>query len=311
MGMGSGRILITGVTGFAGRAVAAWLLKKGYKVVGSSRMEISHAGFPVFSVLDLKEQTDWKSALEDVEVVVHLAARAHQMADGQDAAILYHEANVIGTEVLAMQAAEAGVRHFICISSTKAVITTSTCEILSEDTPCKPLDPYGVAKYQAELAVAKIACETGMAYTVLRPPLMYGPEVKGNMASLISLIRRLPFLPLGGISNSRSLLAVKNLASIIETVILNEKAYGKTYMISDGEKISTSELARILAEVFNPRCHIINMPGFFWNAFRKLPLICERVDRLTGSLAVDSSLIERELGWKPVVSMEEQLQEML
>lgn len=304
------KILITGTTGFAGRAVAAWFLERGFRVIGPGRRAAEDSRIEFVQMAKLDRFTHWQEMLAGVDFVIHLAARAHQMGDGPEADRLYFEINTEATENLARQAAAAGVRHFVFISTTKAMITTSTDFPLVESMQCNPQDPYGISKYKAELELARISSETGMPFTVLRPPLMYGPGVKGNMATLIRLIKALRWIPLGGISNRRSLLAVNNLASAVANVVDNSVAFGKTYLVSDGEQISTSDLARRLIDVFHPSAKLLSLPGFFWKTMARLPYLAPRFDRLSGSLALDSSLIETETGWKPPFTMIQQLVEM-
>ncbi len=304
------KIMITGTTGFAGRAVAAWFLNHGFQVSGPGRRAAEDRRIEFVPISEIDSRTSWHEALAGADYVIHLAARAHQMGDGPEADSLYFQTNTEATENLARQAAAAGIRHFVFISSTKAMITTSTDVALKETMPCNPQDPYGLSKYKAELELASISADTGMPVTVLRPPLMYGPGVKGNMATLIRLIKALRWVPLGGINNRRSLLAVNNLASAIATVLGNRVAFGKTYLVSDGEQISTSDLARRLIEVFKPSSTLISMPTLFWKIMSRLPFLSAKFDRLTGSLAVDSSLLENETGWKPPFTMIQQLMEM-
>lgn len=299
--------MITGATGFAGSTVAPWMVEHGYRVIAAGRHspEISGVEFSPISKID--SYTIWTGALAGVDVVIHLAGRAHQMNENTDDHQLYFETNLDGSVNLAQQAVKAGVKTFIFISSIKAMLSTSHDEPLSESFPCNPLEPYGMSKLKAEIELRKIAAAAGMKLVILRPPLIYGPGVKGNLASLIRLVRRLPFLPLGGLANRRSLLGVKNLASAIEAVMLSEAAAGKTYLVSDGEEISTSELVTRLANAYNPSCRIISLPGWFWKLTGRLPVLALKIAKLTGSLPVDSSLITSETGWKAPYSMAEQL----
>jgi len=304
------KILMTGTTGFAGRAVAAWFLERGFQILGPGRRAAEDSRIEFVPMSRLDRFTHWQEMLAGVDYVVHLAARAHQMSDGPEADNLYFEINTEATENLARQASAAGVRHFVFVSTSKAMISTSTDVPLVESMQCNPQEPYGISKYKAEIELARISSEAGMPFTVLRPPLMYGPGVKGNMATLIRLIKMLRWVPLGGINNRRSLLAVKNLASAVATVLENPAAFGKTYLVSDGEQISTSDLARRLIDVFHPSAKLISLPEFFWKSMARVPYLAARFDRLSGSLPLDSSLIESETGWKPPFTMVQQLVEM-
>ncbi len=305
------KILITGVTGFAGSAVASWFLDRGCRVIGPARRPPVDPRVEFHQIARIDRYTHWAEFLKGADVVIHLAARAHQMSETGDNSQAYQDTNVEGTENLARQALDAGVRRFIMVSSVKAMLSGATEVPLSEDMTARPAEPYGISKLKAEIELMNLARDRGLQPTIFRPPLMYGPGVKGNMASLIKLVQRLKYLPLGGIENQRSLLAVKNLASAIEAAINNPVSIGKTYLLSDGEQISTSELTRRLARFFNPGCSVVSLPGWLWRALGKVPLIAGKMEKLTGSLPVDSSLFECELCWKPPFTMQQQLEEML
>ncbi len=305
--MNNSKVLITGATGFVGRSVLPFLTARGFMVVGAGRSPFQHEGAKHICIGNIDGHTDWKGALEGVEVVIHLAARAHQMGETRDELHLYKEINFEGTVNLARQSVLAGVRKFIFISSIKAMISDAHAEPLTESFSCNPLEPYGISKLMAERELINIAGSTGMRVVILRPPLIYGPGVKGNMESLIGLVKRFPVLPLAGIENRRSLLGVKNLASAIETAVVSERADGKTFLVTDGEEISTSELVRRLASVFNPSCRLVRLPQWLWHWAEKVPFLASRVMKLSGSLPVDSSYFTRVTGWKAPYSMLEQL----
>lgn len=309
MGISHPKVLVTGATGFVGRSVMPFLLARGFSVVGAGRSPFQHEGAKYASIGNIDKFTDWKEALDGVNVVVHLAARAHQMKETPEELHLYNEINFEGTVNLAMQSVQAGVSKFVFISSIKAMISDAHEEPLTECLPCNPVEPYGISKLMAERELIKIADSTGIKIVILRPPLIYGPGVKGNMESLIGLVKRFPVLPLAGIDNRRSLLGVKNLASAIETAINSERADRKTFLVTDGEEISTSELVKRLASVFNPSCRLVRLPGWLWRLAEKIPLLAAKVVRVTGSLPVDSSFFTRETGWKAPYSMLEQLRD--
>ncbi len=298
---------MTGVTGFAGQSVAEYFLQHGYQVVSAGRRPPVDENIEFRLVPSQNGQTNWQDALDGVEVVVHLAGRAHQMHESEADKSLYFEINCEGTINLAERAARAGVKKFVFISSIKAMLSDANEDPLNEEFECRPVEPYGMSKLQAEIELKRVAQNTGMKVVILRPPLIYGPGVKGNLASLILLLRRFPILPLGGLTNRRSLLGVRNLASAIEAVIVSEAADGKTFLVSDGEEISTSELVRRLAVVYNPSFINFALPAWLWEIAGRLPILAPKVARLTGSLPVDASLLTRETGWKAPFSMAEQL----
>ncbi|MBU1107588.1 MAG: NAD-dependent epimerase/dehydratase family protein [Candidatus Riflebacteria bacterium] len=305
------KILMTGATGFAGSNLSTWFLDRGYHVVAPCRSQPVDERLEFYKISRIDRYTFWADYLKGVDAVVHLAGRAHQLHERSDSHYLYCETNVEGTVNLALQAASSGVRRFIFISSIKAMISDASEIALSEKTLCSPLEPYGLSKLKAEIELRKISAETGMQLVILRPPLIYGPGVKGNFASLQRLVQKLSILPLGGLTNRRSLLAVKNLASAVETALYSDKAVGQTYLLSDGEEVSTSELVARMAAVFNPACRIVSLPRWVWRLGSWLPMVAHKMARLNGSLPVDSGLFTRETGWRPVVGMQEQLLEML
>lgn len=303
-------VLVTGVTGFAGRYLADYLLQKNFRVIGAGRTPPFNEQIEYFHIDNLDAATDWREALQQVDQVVHLAGRVHQMRDKPENAHLYFETNVDASLNLARQAAAAQVNKFIYISSVKAMGEGSDDLVYDEKTPCQPEDAHGSSKFKAESELAKLGAQMGLPVVTLRPPLMYGPHVKGNMASLIKLVRRLPLLPLGGLTNRRSFLGLKNFSAAVAAALESEKVNTGTYMISDGEAISTSELINRMISVFSPGCRNIALPKMFWQILARMPFVAPRVRRLTGSLAVDSSAFARELNWSPPATMVEQFSEM-
>lgn len=303
-------VLITGVTGFSGRYLADFLLRQGYRVIGACRKMPSDSRIEFFQISNLDGYTHWEPALQQVGAVIHLAARVHQMRDRPENEHLYFSTNVDATISLAQQAAAVGVGKFIYASSVKAMGEGGDGLIYDEKTVCRPEDAHGRSKFKAEVELEKISVKSGLPVVILRPPLMYGPGVKGNMAGLIRLVRRLPFLPLAGIENRRSFLGVGNFAAAVQAVLESERVDSGTYLLSDGESISTSELVNRMIEVFSPGCRNIALPQWFWKIMRRVPLAKARVERLTGSLAVDSSAFCRDLGWVPPFTMQKQFEEM-
>lgn len=182
--------------------MAPFLLECGYHVISAGRRSPAIDGLDFAPISKIDRYTHWEAVLADVEVVVHLAGRAHQMNESAEEQHLYYETNVEGTTNLAKQAASAGVKKFVFVSSIKAMLSSSHDEALTEEFHCNPLEPYGLSKLKAEIELGKISESTGMKLVILRPPLIYGPGVKGNLASLIRLVRRTPVLPLGGIKQS-------------------------------------------------------------------------------------------------------------
>ena len=298
---------MTGTSGFAGGNIAAWFLHRDYRIIAPGRTRPTDNRLEFHQISRIDRYTFWEDMLKDTDVVIHLAGRAHQMREKPDSYHLYFETNFDGTVNLARQAAKQGVKRFIFVSSIKAMISDACETALTENAPCNPLEPYGQSKLKAEIELKKISEETGMELVILRPPLIYGPGVKGNFESLVRLVKNFSILPLGGLTNRRSLLAVDNLASAVETAMLSEKTPGKTYLLSDGEEISTTELVTRIAAVFNPACRIVSVPKWIWRLCSRLPILSLKIARLEGSLSVDSSHFTTDTSWQPITCMQEQL----
>jgi len=302
------RILITGAGGFVGRALSSALDSAGYDWVATTRNPFTAADKRHIAVGDIGPDTDWRAALNDIDCVVHLAARTHVLDDrSSDPYAAYRHINLFGTTKLAEQAAAAGVRRLIFLSSIKVNGEATTASPYTENDTPQPEDAYGVSKYEAEEALKRIGTATGLETVVLRPPLVYGPGVKGNFLRLLRLIeRRLP-LPLASIHNRRSLVGVANLADAIIASVAPPIAAGKTYLVSDGEDVSTPELIVRLAHAMSMTPHLLPCPAAMLNLGASLFGKRAIAARLTGSLQVDSSRIRRELGWQPRYSLDQGL----
>jgi len=299
-------ILITGATGFVGKALVTTLEGRPLK----RALRRAHAEPLSTDVIvgDIGPGTDWRDALKGVDRVVHLAARTH-VIDEQDTDPLtrYREINVLGTSRLAEQAAAAGVRRFIFLSSIKVNGETTADHPFTETDAPGPIDAYGISKCEAEVNLRTIAAKTGMETVILRPPLVYGPGVKGNLLRLLQLIERGIPLPLGSINNRRSLIGVTNLADAIVACIDLTAAAGQTYLVSDGEDVSTSELVTSLARALGKSSCLLPCPAALLNLGATLFGKRAEMLRLTGSLQVDSSRIRRELDWRPRCSLDQGL----
>ena len=223
-----------------------------HEVVACSRSRVELPGIFYVSSPELGPQADWGVALDGADTVVHLAARAHVLSErsGHEVDALYSRVIVEGTARLARQATEAGVKHFIFVSSIGAMAESSE-NILTVETPCAPSTPYGKSKLKAELALKQIAVAGGMAWSIIRPPLVYGSGNPGNMERLLKLVKTGLPLPLASVRNRRSFIYVENLVDLIGTCLANPKAFGKTFLPSDAEDVSTPELIRAIARA-NP-----------------------------------------------------------
>lgn len=304
-------ILVTGANGFVGQSLCAALADSGQAVIAATRHALSD-GVPNithFQVSTLTTDTDWQHGLQGCDAVVHLAARVHVMTDTAiDPLAEFLRVNVDGTLNLARQAAAADVRRFIFISSIK-VNGESTFlgqAFTPKDMP-GPQDPYSISKHEAEQGLRKLAAETGMEVVIIRPPLVYGPGVRANFRSMMCWLTRGVPLPLGAIHNKRSLVALDNLVDLIITCIDHPIAANQTFLVADGEDISTTELLRRMAHALGRPARLIPVPASFLEAGAALLGRRDLVQRLCGSLQVDISKARTLLGWNPPISLDEGL----
>jgi nucleoside-diphosphate-sugar epimerase len=302
-------VLVTGANGFIGRALCDVLAASGRGVRKAVRMPVP--GLPdAVAVGDIGPNTDWRTALEGVSGVVHLAARTHVLREtATDPLAKYRQVNVSGTERLARSAAAGGVRRLVFVSSVKVNGERTEERPFTEDGAPRPEDAYGVSKWEAEQALSRIAAETGLEVVVLRPPLVYGPGVKGNFLRIMSLVARGMPLPLGAIDNRRSFIYAGNLAGAIVQALDAPQATGRTYLVSDGEDVSTPELVRGIARALGVKPRLPSFPLAALGLVATLAGRRAEFARLTGSLQVDSSRIRRELGWEPRCSLARGLEE--
>lgn len=297
------RVLVTGATGFVGRALTARLVAAGASVWGTllgwESPDSVSAGVEPVVIEPLDGDTPWSHALAGVEVVIHLAARVHIMAESAgDPLSEFRKVNTAGTRRLAREAAAAGVKRLVFVSSVKVNGEESSVPY-SEASPENPTDPYGISKWEAEQALRQIEAETGLEVVVLRPTLVYGPGVRANFLSMLKAVHRGTPLPLGSIANRRSLVYLGNLVDAVVACARESRAAGRTFLVSDGEDVSTPELLRLAASALGAKPRVLPFPVPLMRLAAKLTGESARVSRLTGSLAVDSSRIRAELGWRP------------
>lgn len=306
------KVLVTGATGFVGLALTRLLVYQGVEVVGGVRMVSSNLPLGVSQVFvgDIQSGTDWMNALDGADTVVHLAARVHVMRDdAADPLVEFRQVNVAGTLNLARQAAMAGVRRFVFVSSIKVngEYTVLGKPFSAHDKPV-PQDPYGISKYEAERGLLDLESETGMEVVIIRPPLVYGPGVKANFASMMSWLDRGVPLPLGAVHNQRSFVALDNLVDLIVTCLDHPAAVNQTFLVSDGEDLSTSQLLQRMGSALGKPARLIPIPVGMMTFAANLLGKGAVAQRLFGSLQVDSSKARDLLGWKPVVTVDEALQ---
>jgi nucleoside-diphosphate-sugar epimerase len=306
------KILITGTTGFVGRAVCQRLRQSAdHMLTGTTRQADLGSGperVPLYQIPEIGPDTDWTHAVSGADIVIHLAARVHVMKDrAPDPLAAYRRVNTEGTRKLAEQAAAAGVKRFIFISTIKVAGENSPAGGFSEKDPAQPEDPYGVSKWQAEQALAEISETTGMEVVVLRPPLVYGPGVTGNFISLFNAIEKSRPLPLGAIQNQRSFIYVGNLADAIAVAAEHPSDRCQTFFVSDREAVSTPDLIRKIATSLNKQPRLINLPLGVLKLAGALTGKSSAIKRLIGSLTADTRHIQSQLGWSAPYTMEDGL----
>lgn len=306
----SEKITITGANGFVGYALCAEAIVRGLSVRGVTRSQcILPKGVDRIFVAGIDGCTDWCDALHGSNVVVHLAARVHVMLETAANPLMeFRRINVEGTLNLARQAARAGVRRFIFISSIKVngEETAVGRPFTAEDLP-RPQDAYGVSKMEAEQALRSLAAQTGMEVVIIRPPLVYGPGVRANFEALLRAVARGIPLPLGALQNRRSLVALDNLIDLIACCVDHAAAAGQTFMVSDGEDMSTSDLIKRTAKAVNCPARLVPVPVGLLHWLGKLTGKSSAIQRLCGNLQVDISKTKKMLDWEPPVGVDEGL----
>jgi nucleoside-diphosphate-sugar epimerase len=299
------RILVTGASGFIGTGLCARLLSEGFDVTAAFRHPpppFTDGRIRTVVVGNIDQRTDWSSALSDTDTIIHLAARVHVMQEyAADPLKAYRDVNVGGTACLAKCAAEAGVRRFIYLSSVK-VHGEENELTYTELNPLCPEDGYGISKQDAELELADIATNSAMEHVVIRPPLVYGPGVKANFLALLKLVDYNMPLPLASIANRRSFIYLENLVDCLVKCVTHPAAAGRTYLVSDGQDLSTPELIRLIAHALNRRAKLFPFPQSLLRSAGCLLGRTQTANRLLGSLTVDISRIRREIGWAPPYS---------
>ncbi|WP_343349895.1 UDP-glucose 4-epimerase family protein [Pseudomonas sediminis] len=305
-------ILLTGSTGFVGQALLARLAAQpALDLVVVSRRPNSSlpAGVAHAQVADIAADTAWQPVLQGVQVIIHAAARVHVMSDKvADPLAEFRKVNVDGTLNLARQAVGAGVKRFIFISSIKVNgESTAPGKPYSAESQPAPVDPYGISKLEAELALRELAAETGMEVVIIRPPLVYGPGVKANFLSMMRWLSKGIPLPLGAIQNRRSLVALDNLVDLIATCVEHPAAANQTFMVSDGEDLSTRQLLRRMGGALGRPARLVPIPAWLLEAGASLLGKRALAQRLCGSLQVDISKTRELLNWSPPLGVDEAL----
>lgn len=306
------KIGITGANGFLGKELLRFLSRRDVESVPLVRAARGLPGERVVGPID--RRTAWKDALHDLDVVVHLAARVHMMKDAaSDPLTEFREVNSAGTANLVKQCGTAGVRRFILMSTIKVNgEATALGRPFRADDPPRPGDPYSISKLEAEQSLFELASSYDMEAVVIRPPLVYGREAKGNFAGLAQLVRTGAPLPLGSVtSNRRSLIAAENLAGLIWRCVTHPGAANQVFLASDGQDLSTEGLLRAMGQAMGRKVRLIPVPVPLLKAGAKCLGKSSAADRLLGSLQVDIEKTQDLLEWTPHLSLEQTLRDAL
>ena len=305
-------ILITGASGFVGKALTHALDIDGNQIIGVVRKShsLSSSNCSQLIVENISSDTEWSDALNNVDVVIHTAARAHVLKDSSiDALEEFRKVNTAGTINLAKQAAEADVKRFVFISSI-GVNGNSNSQAFTETDLPNPQEAYAVSKFEAELELLALAEHTSMEVVIIRPPLVYGPNAPGNFGNLLKWVKRGMILPLGAVHNKRSFVALDNLVDFIvycSDARKTPKAANQLFLISDGEDVSTTQLLNKVAKAFGTSARLLSISVSVMSMCLNLIGKGAISNRLFGTLLVDSSKARELLGWQAVVTMDEQL----
>lgn len=299
------KILVTGANGFVGSSLCKILLDRKIPFVGAVRKRTAESQCEIGA---LTEFTNWSEALAECNAVIHLAARVHVMNDKSNNPLLaFRAVNVDATLNLARQAMHSGIKRFVFVSSVKVNgEETAGKPFTSLDAPA-PLDPYGQSKLEAEIALTALSRTTGLEVVIIRPPLVYGPGVRANFLKLMQLVKMGVPLPLGAIYNRRSMVALDNLVDLLITCTHHPAAAGQTFMVSDDNDVSISELLRMLAIAMGKRSLLLPVPAGIIAGAAALLGKSAVANRLLGSLQVDIAHTKSVLGWQPVVTTQESL----
>jgi UDP-glucose 4-epimerase len=300
------RILVTGASGFIGRPLVAALLRAGYAVRAATRRQVS---FPnsveVAIVPDFLNPVDWNPILQGVDIIVHLAGLVHSKIP-ESAYSEFDQVNWMATQRLANAAKEVGIERFVYISSVRAQVGASAVQIIREQDVAVPTNQYGRSKLVAEQAIRA----ADVPFTIFRPVVIYGPNPKGNMRTLVRLARSSLPLPVASFTSRRSLLGVENLISAIIFALNNPATIGETYLVADSKAMTIGEILTMLRKIQGRSSSTISIPQVI---VRLLLMLCGRTDlwsRVSGNFVVDTSKLE-SVGWRPAIDTYEGLLEMM
>ena len=299
-------ILVTGANGFLGSRLCTHLSSNNHHILRAQRKSADNA----YYTGDITPETDWSSYLSDIDVIVHTAARVHVMNDTvADPGAAFMSTNCLATLNLATQAANAGVKRFIFISSVKANGEETTSSPFTETILSPPNDPYGRSKYEAEQELIRLSKTKQMEVVIIRPPLVYGPGVKANFEKMISCIKNGIPLPFGSIKNKRSFVFIDNLVDFISICLTHPAAKGEIFLVSDDQDISTSELSRFIAKGLGKTVTLLPVPEKLIKLIAYIIHKPQFASRLCGSLCLDITKAKKLLDWRPKISIEQGIEE--
>jgi nucleoside-diphosphate-sugar epimerase len=308
------RILVTGANGFIGMHVCRLLVESGYFVRAAVRKKERASGLSISQIAEVGEvdaHTKWEGALEGITTVIHLAARAHVLREhSRDPVMEFRNINVAGTESLARACVGVGIKRIVFMSSVGVNGERTDIKPFTEDDAPSPKTPYAISKWEAEKVLIEITRNNGLEYTIIRSPLVYGPRVPGNFFRLLNVIDKKIPLPFAKIDSMRSFIGLGNLVDVIKLCISHPNAANQSFLVSDGEDISTTELIVRLSEGLDKRPRLFHLPYKYVRGCLKLVGKADMADKLYSSLQVNTEKMRTVLGWQPSCTLNNGLQEM-
>ncbi len=297
-------VLITGANGFVGSTTCPAFQQAGWTVLGTARKATGKDNMLTVSDIGAMTVTDWLPLLQGIEVVVHLAGRAHILKEAiSDTLSEFRRINTEGTMQLMAAAEQAGVKRFVFVSSIKVNGDVSNNGAFREESPVNPHKPYAISKYEAEVALRSMVAKSGMELVIVRPPLVYGAGVKGNFAKLQKLVAAGIPLPVGLADNQRTLIGVDNLASFLVCCAEHPQAAGELFLIGDESSISTKELVTLLGQSIGKKSILLPIPPFIARLGANLTGKQDLFNQLFGSLVVDISKAKNLVQWQPAATV--------
>lgn len=306
------KILITGATGFVGKELCS-VLSNYYEIIRVVRSEKDLLSDNDVIVPVIDRNTDWSNLLNNVDVIVHLAAKAHDMSyvDNDDIDNIYYETNYWGTKTLVDEAVKSGVKKIIFMSTIKVNGESTELSCFAEEDIPKPVGSYAISKLKAEEYIKSKAIDNDFTYTIIRPTLVFGKNVKGNLNFLMKMISKgLPF-PYFKVENKRHMIGLKNLCMFVKYSIESENCNNQVIIVSEKVTLSTKKLVSYISEAMGKKTLFIRFPMFFRTIFSKVSFIDKIIIRLYGNLIVDNNKLYTKINWKPVYTIEEQITEMI